>query len=86
MYKKGFGINNLQWFICYKTQTKQIIAQSVGIVEKLTATLQMDKSVLDMRLNNLMVSSSNSGALGNTENPLIAIAPGSTLARRGSTW
>ena len=26
------------------------------------------------------------GALGNTEHPFIAIAPRSTLTRRGSTW
>ena len=29
---------------------------------------------------------SNAGALGNKEHPFIAIAPRSTLARRGSTW
>ena len=28
----------------------------------------------------------NAGALGNVEYPFIAIAPRSTLARRGSTW
>ena len=43
-------------------------------------------SVLDMTLNNLMVCSSNAGALGNAEYPFIAIAPRSTLARCGSTW
>ena len=30
--------------------------------------------------------SSNAGALGNAENPFIAIASGSTQARSGSTW
>ena len=30
--------------------------------------------------------SSDAGALGNAENPFIAISPRSTLARRGSTW
>ena len=30
--------------------------------------------------------SSNAGALGNAEYPFVAIAPRSTLARRGSTW
>ena len=37
----------------------------------------------DFALNN---TRSDSGALGNAEQPFIAIAPSSTLARRGSTW
>ena len=36
-------------------------------------------SVLDMTLNNLMVSFSNAGALENVEYPFIAITPRSTL-------
>ena len=43
-------------------------------------------SVLYMTLNNLMVRFQQCWGLGNTEYPFIAIAPRSTLARRGSTW
>ena len=25
MYKNGFGINNLQWLICYKAKPNQIV-------------------------------------------------------------
>ena len=44
------------------------------------------KSVLKMTLNNLMVRSCHSGALGNAEYTFIAIALKSSLVRSGSTW
>ena len=63
-------------------------AQSAGAVEYIDYTsaegLHLPPtSVQDMTLNKF--GSSNARALGNTEHPFIAIAPRSTLARRGST-
>ena len=42
-------------------------------------------SILDITLNNLMVSFPTAGVSGNTEHPFIAIAPRSTLAWNGCT-
>ena len=62
-----------------------MIAQLAGAVEysDCTAAEGYPMSVLDMKL---WWSSGNAGDLGNAEHPFIAIAPRSTLARRGSTW
>ena len=71
---------------------KHLIAQSAGAVEYTDCTSAEElspspaMSVLDMTPNNLMVVSSNVGALENAVHPFIAIAPRSTLARRGCTW
>ena len=42
--------------------------------------------MLNWIARNRTVLTSNAGALGDAEHPFIAIAPKSTLARRGSTW
>ena len=39
-----------------------------------------------MTLSNLMIASCDAGPLGNAQHPFIAIAPWSTVARRGSIW
>ena len=55
-----------------------------------TASLQRGKtppiSVLIMTIKILWWGSSNSGVLGNVENPFIVIAPRSILAQSSSTW
>ena len=59
-------------------------AQSAQAVEYTDSISADGEDLLPPRLNKY--TGYNTGALGNTEHPIIAIAPRSSLTRSGSTW
>ena len=71
-------------FLNYESVSKFFVAQFAGVVEY-TDPAPNECPGYDSKQSDGEVPVTL-GFLGNTEHPFIAIAPKSTLARRGSTW
>ena len=96
MYRNGFGIKWPTMVDMPENQTKpnqnDIWPSRLGLQNASTASLLRGKSPQTSFLDMYSIwtvwwrSSSNAGALKNVEYPFNAIAPRSTLTRRGSIW
>ena len=99
--ENGFGVKKTYkgWYAIKPNQTalfgggkyySSVLPSRLGLWNTLTAPLQMGKSPNECPGYDTKQfwwwGSSVAGALGNAEHPFIAIAPKSTLTRRGSTW